>query len=345
MALGCGDGGTTLAGDGDLDDATATETRDEASGADEFLAVDVHDVPDVDDVPGETHVACDMTYHWELDPRAIESAELVSEPARYGATDRIRIQVRMRSACERLGRVTVSVMPGDATDFVTLYAFAWAPRGLDCPPSAPLVPWIVEIEGRQQGNLMAVVDDGHNPGGLGFRYGREMGCSGVPECACYGGAPPGDGPEWSDCLTDCSCLEDLSCITYFGVAGPLASCARGCNDFLDCGTSETCLEPVPDGAPWVCTIGDQCTDDEPCPAGFECVRDTADAPNACVDRRAAPMVGDCDCDEQCPVGQRCVLGMRAEPTCEIPCLRNADCPDRGTGIFVCGTASICVPLV
>jgi hypothetical protein len=346
--VGCGDGGTTLAGDGDREDATATETRDDAGGADDYFAADVPDVrdaPDADDAPGEIPAWCDVLYHWELEERTIAGATLVSEPARYGTTDRIRVEVQLLSSCERLGRVTASVMPGDATDFVTLYADAWAPHGLDCLPSAPLVPWIVEIEGRGDGNLRVVVTDGHSPGGgVRLDYNREIGCSGVPDCECGPGTPIGDGAEWSDCMTDCSCATDLSCITYFGVAGPLASCARSCNDFLDCGTSQMCLEPVPDGPPWVCTVGDQCSDDEPCPDGFECVRDTGDAPNTCVDRRAPPTVGACDCDEQCPAGQRCVLGMRAEPTCEIPCLRNADCPGRGGGLFVCGTAGICVPL-
>jgi len=165
----------------------------------------------------------------------------------------------------------------------------------------------------------------------------------VPECACYAGTPPGTGAEWSDCLTDCSCAEGLSCLGYWGVGGPLWSCSRGCNDFRDCGLSERCLPPVPDGAPWICEGGDQCGFDwlPPCPLGFECQLDVGDAPNACVDRRSAPSSRPCACDLDCGVGELCLLGFRDTPSCEMPCLRDEDCPEDW---LVCGTANVCVPL-
>ncbi|MBI5502348.1 MAG: hypothetical protein HY907_19040 [Deltaproteobacteria bacterium] len=298
------------------------------------------------DVAGDDGGVCEGSSHWELVPWPIDGVELVNAPSRYGGTDRLRLRVRAPSyECYRLGRVDVDVMTGDATDFVTLTAYVWRHVGdVLCADLELDAAWIVEIEGRQQGNWMAVVADGHAAGGEDLlRYGRET-CSVVPDCACYSGTPPGPGLEWNDCLTDCSCASGLSCLGYWGMEGPLASCLRGCNDFLDCGAEEWCQEPVPDGVPWICASGDQCSDGRRCPSGFTCVTDTGDAWNRCVDLRGAPTVVPCASDADCAVGELCVLGLRPTPTCEIPCPRDEDCPGRGDGVLVCGTASICVPL-
>ena len=333
LAVGC-EGGTNLAGDGGPGDGRVDEAGDDAAVRE--------DVGHPDDTGG-SDASCVTPSHWELAPRTIDNV-MSWGTSRLGATDRLRIEVQMLSACDRLGRVDVEAMPGDATDRVTIRAYAWQPTGLSCPPSAPLVPWTVEIEGRQQGNIRVVVADGNSPGGgLRLEYEREA-CAGGPECACSAGDPPGTGVEWADCLTDCSCAAGLSCIGSYGLAGPTWSCLRGCNDFLDCAFAEQCVEPVPDGVPLVCLMGDQCDDGTPCPDGFECMRDTMDAPNSCADRREPSTMRSCSCDEPCGTGQLCLLGMRAEPTCDIPCLRSVDCPDRGTETWVCGTAGICVPL-
>jgi hypothetical protein len=40
-----------------------------------------------------------------------------------------------------------------------------------------------------------------------------------------------------------------------------------------------------------------------------------------------------------------VLWHPDEPTCEVPCLRDADCPNPPeTDIYVCGTPNVCVVL-
>jgi hypothetical protein len=179
-----------------------------------------------------------------------------------------------------------------------------------------------------------LVTDGNNPGG-GTRldYDREIACSGPSDCFCTSSAPAGTGAEGSECRTDCSCGPGLSCIGEYTLGGPTWTCLRPCNDFLDCGSDESCSEPVPDGIPWVCVGSwDQCSTDHPCPDGFDCVRDTADAPNRCVDRRSAeprPDAALCSCDGDCAVGERCVSDGMATPSCAIPCLRGVDCPLRG----------------
>jgi hypothetical protein len=192
--------------------------------------------------------------------------------------------------------------------------------------------------------MAAVADEGNSGGDELLRYGREVGCSGVPECACHEGTPPGTATEGSPCLTDCSCAEGLSCIGSYGVAGPYSACARPCNDFLDCRSDETCMEPVPDGMPWVCAGPmDQCSDRVPCPDGFECVSDTMDAPNRCADRRTWRTVSPvCACDEECAPGERCI-GSTDPPRgalCAVPCLRDAECG--GGGSFFCGPGNACL---
>ncbi|MBI5502506.1 MAG: hypothetical protein HY907_19840 [Deltaproteobacteria bacterium] len=349
VALGACDGGTVLTGDGGGDRADAVDA--DAAGEDAAPSDGVDGVVDdggASDAANEdagVEASCTTEAHWELELRTIEEVDLVDvEPARYGATDRLRIQVRLRSACERLGRVDVELTAGGATDFASLRAWAWVPRGLDCPPSAPLVPWIVLFPGREQGNFRVLVEDGGSPGGgLRLEYGREIGCSGIPECECHAGTPAGTATEGSPCVTDCSCAEGLSCIGSYGVGGPYWACARPCNDLLDCGPYEICEEPVPDGMPWVCSgPTDQCSTDRPCPDGFDCVTDTGDAPNACVDRRAwEPLGTPCGCDETCGGAGNCVgsTDPPVAPRCVIPCLRDVDCdPD---GSWFCSWDNTC----
>jgi hypothetical protein len=331
MAFGACGGGTNLTGDDDADAG-----RDDAVAAD-FAA----------DVRPEAEGGCTTPVHWELQPRTIaEVANVGIVPGRIGAADRLRVQVQLLSSCEVLARVDVSVESGDATDAVTLRAWAWVQSGLDCLPVAPLVPWNVTVPGRSQGNLNVNVLDGHSPGGgLRLNYGRETPCWDLPECACRAGDPAGTSTYGSECYTDCSCAEGLACLGNYGMSGESWNCLRPCNDFLDCADGESCPDPVPDGIPWVCeSYGDACTDDEPCPDGFACRLDATDASNRCDDERANPAAAPCTCDGDCLPGERCTIGLRATPTCEIPCGRSVECPGRGDGFLVCGTASVCVPL-
>jgi hypothetical protein len=335
-----------LSGDASGDDASPVDTHLETQDipADEVLADIVEaDEPVEPDVPFD---GCPTSYYWELEPRQIVSvSQMLGGPNRVGVTERLWVDVQLTSSCDFLGDVAVRLSPGDATDFVGLAASAWAPRGLDCLPSAPIVTWIVEVPGRGQDNMRVVVTDENFPGGgLRLEYEREP-CPDPSICLCQADSPPGPGGEWSDCLTDCSCAAGLACISYYGVAGPLWNCVRPCNDFLDCENRvEQCFPPVPDGAPNVCTSGNECTSEDPCPPGFTC--DIVEPVGTdCLDQRAFPDSRPCACDEACPAGHRCVLSYRGEPTCEVPCLRDADCPNPpDSDVYVCGTPKVCVVL-
>jgi hypothetical protein len=286
---------------------------------------DLDVVPDPDALPDTAEVTCEPAYWWELVDRTIDSVVLLDGVSpRMGVTERLIVAVQLLSACERLAWIDVDVMSGDATDFVEFRAQAWAPTGLDCPPSAPIVTWMVTIEGREQGNFMAVVTDGNSPGGgLRLNYDRET-CSGIPDCSCWPGTPDGTATEGQACVTDCSCESGLSCIGFHGIAGPMWSCLVPCNDFQDCPDGERCLPgPIPDYTSHVCETGDRvCGVDADCPTGFEC-----NAMDRCIDARDFSVVdAGCTCDEQCPGGQHCTLWDPIVGTmCLVPCLRDAEC--------------------
>lgn len=343
VMAGCGNG-LSLSGDGNGDgDARGDE---DIELLDDFLVeADLPVDPDAPDLPDELEVFCETSYYWELDPRRINSVMFLdSTPPRLGVTNRLLVEVQLLSACDFLGQMNVTVISGGATDFVGLAAFAWVPQGMSCPPSAPIVTWVVSVEGRVQGNMRVVVTDENSPGGgLRLEYDREY-CSGHPDCQCQYDTPPGMGEEWSNCTTDCSCASGLSCIGYHGVGGPLWSCVRLCNGFLDCETGEECLPPIPDGAPYICSWGDDlCDTDEDCPAGFACA--TGEHGSFCLDRREHPIILPCECDEQCPTGHHCVMAYRDYPVCEVTCLRDADCPNPPeTTVFICGFPGVCVVL-
>jgi len=283
--------------------------------------------------------ACARSPTWTTEPRTIDSVQLVSGMSRIGATDRLLVTVGLRSSCEVLAGIEVVVTPGGATDFIGLRASAWVPEGLDCLPSAPTVERVVSIPGRQHGNLMVIVTDDNSTGGaLRLDYDREW-CSGVPECQCGPGAPAGSGEEWSSCMTDCSCVEGLSCIGFHGLGGPLWNCAQSCSDFMDCDWRETCLPPIPDGAPYVCSLdGDLCYTDDDCPDGFTCTY--TGVANYCEDGRQGPTARTCACDEDCPEGHICAQSAPS-PVCEIPCLADSWCPEVPADELIC-LGHICV---
>jgi hypothetical protein len=331
LACGCG-GNDELEGDAHFD------SRSDPA---DTTAIDVVPVdPAVDDlvVPDAT---CSFESHWELWPRTIDSVTLVDGISRVGMTDRYVVGVQLLSGCEVLAGVGMSVLSGDATDSVELSANAWVPTGVDCPPVAPIVERVVAVPGRSQGNLRVVVTDMNSPGGgLRLTYDREP-CSGIPECMCGPGTPPGPHGPWDDCTTDCSCIEGLSCIGYFGIAGPLHNCAPICSDFRDCALGDSCLPPIPDGAPYVCSrSGDICDDDDGCPDGFACVHTPPSS--YCEDTRTTAIGRPCDCDAMCPPGQLCIdTGVYSYPRCEIPCLSNAWCPRTSSDDLACTDLFAC----
>jgi len=351
-ATGCG-GGVGLAGDGGTDRGMDSVVEVDAPPGDETTAPETGEIGEeaadtafetADDGAAEdgADTTCATVYHWERVPRTIDRVELLEGLSpRFGTTDRLRVWVVLLSACERLAWVETTIEPGGATDFVTITAWAWAPVGLDCPPSAPLVSWIVTLGGREHGNLRVVVTDGHVPGGgLRLEYERELGCSGVPDCACGPGAAPGTGSEGNECLTDCSCAAGLSCLGYFS-RSPTWSCLRPCNDSLDCQPfPAVCIESIADGPSQVCgTTPEQCRTDADCPDGFDCWI-SAGTGGTCHDHRASGSWTSCACDEQCPTHQTCAVPYDVDAVCVSTCLRDDDCPNPEE--YHCGSRGVCL---
>jgi hypothetical protein len=289
---------------------------------------------------------CEQPWYWERGMRAIYGVSLANgAPPRMGVTEQLLVQVQLLSgSCEALAGVDVSLMPGNATDFVELTAYVWTVAGsVPCTPDAPIVSTVVLFPGRGQGNMRVVVSDGSGPSSEPiFTYDRTW-CSGMPDCQCYPGSPAGSGQEYATCLTDCSCAEGFSCIGAIGLVGPGWNCRRPCADDRDCHAYELCAKYVADAAAWVCEPGTQCQGDGDCPEGFACVA-RADGLRTCADQRAVPTMQECTCDAQCPPGQRCSLIWGDVPSCEVWCQDDADCPLAGQGWLVCGTPEVCLPL-
>lgn len=301
-------GTTSLHGDSDAATDATTDTSTDTS------------IPDI--APDEE---CAMPDHSELQMRTIDSVMLLDD-ARVWSTERLLVTVQLLSGCERLAGVEARIMPGDATDFIELEAWAWVPALVDCPPSAPLVDRVVTVPGRQQSNFLVNVTDASTPGG-GLRYSYErQRCEDISICYCAADSPPGPGEEWDDCQSDCDCGPDLACVGYWGVAGPIRSCVRSCADFLDCQSPvHECLPLILDGVGYVCEHDASiCSTDADCPAGLSCL--LSDDGPACVDTRVPPASTPCECDARCPAGHRCVDVSPTGPSCEIPCMATSHCP-------------------
>ena len=79
------------------------------------------------------------------------------------------------------------------------------------------------------------------------------------------------------------------------------------------------------------------------------MRDIADAPNQCVDRRAAPSVRPCSCDADCAAGESCFRTSYHDPgNCTRGCIADTDCPGdsycrpvtrRNATVYICLSAS------
>jgi hypothetical protein len=277
---------------------------------------------------------------WKLEPRGINSVRLAAESfarPRTGSGVALEVEVQLLSGCEEFARLDLVLVPGNATDFVTLNAYAWVQQGGACEPVAPVVTTAAHLPGRGFGNMRVVVSDGSAPGGA-LRLTFDVEPCPSATCGCTVWDPPGKVQEFGACETECDCAAGLSCLPALSASGALWTCKRPCTKNTDCPESGCTFDSTT--MPWVCGSLDACPYPQDCPAGFSCV--IRDSPSFCQDQRMAPTSGPCQCDAQCLPGQRCIQGIRETPTCEIPCADAQDCP---YSWLTCGTPAICVPLV
>lgn len=346
-ALACGRTGTLEprmaarfdAGAGDARAPAPPDASEEPRPDAALQPVDAGRPPDAGPKPGWDAGTCFEPLNWKLEPRSIDEVRLAAGtyvPPRQGSSVLLEVDVQLLSGCEEVAKVDVDLQPGNATDFVTLHAFAWVQGGGACEPVAPIVTTSAFVPGRGASNLRVVVTDGHSPGG-GLRLTYGVSACGGSSCWCDPWAPPGTVQEFSACGTDCDCAAGLSCLPTPAPGGAAWSCLRPCARQTDCPRSGCVRQGST--ASWTCGILDACPVPEDCPAGFECV--IRDAPSFCQDLREAPTSLPCRCDAECRPGQRCIQGFRATPTCEIPCAGERDCP---FDWLTCGTPGFCVPL-
>jgi hypothetical protein len=269
----------------------------------------------------------------KLEPRKLTHIELLEGSLNHlGASDRLEVVVQLQTTCDAFARVDVAINPGDATDFVSLGAFAWVSQGQGCLPTNLPMATIVTLPGSASGNANVVVTDGHAPpNNVSLSYTRGP-CPDSAGCVCYPGLPAGAGDRDADCLTDCDCTPGLSCLGFNGLAQ--FKCEIPCAGGNECEVRGlVCLNPLPKHA--VCAHWDICPggDYEPCGQGFACGDD-----HACHDHRELPRSAACDCTDQCPSGSFCILGDTGARTCEIPCASSLDCP---LGGMFCTSGAIC----
>jgi hypothetical protein len=335
------DGGRDEAamGDGGRADASAPGDGRVADGP-------ARDVASPEAAPAWDAGTCAEPAAWSSIDVGITAVRLLAgQPApRWGATERLEVDVQLTSSCERPAGVTNLGSPSGTTDFVDLSATAWVPGNTGCLPDAPIATVIFPLAGRAQRYPHVVVTDHHSPGGgLRLTYDRNP----ISQAACDASTPPGPVAEGGDCATDCTCAVGLACVGYYSFVGEAWSCLAPCVDFRDCPANQACPRDVADGPELVCqqeTGIDQCqpgTTD--CPDGFLCT--AADSGNFCLDERTLPAGPACACDAECPPGQHCTT-VAGETRCQAWCDRDAVCPQpAGANVFVCGTPGVCVPLV
>ncbi|MBI5542320.1 MAG: hypothetical protein HY901_00400 [Deltaproteobacteria bacterium] len=278
--------------------------------------------------------ACTAVEFWRLEPRALRAAFLSDAVTpRMGSTERLNVEVGLETACEEVARVEVIVMPGNATDFVTLSAFVWVREPERCEPAPRVAVTRVSIPGRQAGNGRVAIRDGHaEPGDWeGLSYLRSE-CPGSL-CPCDSWAPGSAGVgQW--CNSDCDCAAGLSCLAFAGPQGqPRWGCFAPCETGVDCAAAQGEVCGDPDGAPNLICVPPASCEPSPCPPGFRCGPGPSGG-TACLDERHGRLEA-CDCDADCLPGLRCVLGLLDSHICMIPCATERDCPDDHTCRGVC----------
>ena len=280
----------------------------------------------------DASASCPATTPWKIEPRTIDLVSFIdsASASRMESADRFVVKVRLQTTCEVLARVSVGVMPGDATDFVSLAATAWVQQNMRCGPATEPVEARVTLPGSISGNPQVSVGAQGSSQVL-LQYERST----CVDCDCYWQKPPGTAKRGEACASDCSCEKGLSCLAS---SDNHWQCELPCDTGTDCASQGYSCGQVPAGPAWVCVDQTGCRHDG-CPAGFACEGGGA---AKCVDHRPPSTGKSCDCDAQCAAGQRCITGWRDTPTCEITCASDRDCP--AVGYLVCGTASICVPL-
>lgn len=287
--------------------------------------------------PGDAAVSCPaQPAWWTSEARQVVAAGLAWDaPRRMGHAELLEVTVALERACDVMETVHVTVMPGNATDFVTLSATAWTRT--DCASQGRLVTAYALIRGEEQGNMRVVVDSAPSSGTYLLEYGRE-GCT-AEGCACLGGGPPGTRQYLESCDSDCDCAQDRRCLPVGGSLNG-AACQRPCVDDLACRGDHHCGRDAPGALPFTCDESFHCSSDADCPSSFTCLPDTG----TCSDQRPLASMQHCACNQACRAHEWCMEGVFTGRTCEVPCTRDADCPGWEYSGTLCSQHGFCLPL-
>lgn len=292
--------------DGEPDDADDdTADGDAADDGTDDGGDTADDASDGDDGGGS---ACS----WQLVSATAPIEFLGADPGPFnpGRTARVQVQTVL-AACEELAIPRIDIDEGSATATIELRVFR---SDGDCPGAPRTITRSIAIRLPSVARWTVAVGD----------QSVEIDVEASPDRECGIDAP---------CAMDCDCPDGLRCLTGWGIAGPFTECAIPCELDRDCGGNGTC-ESIADGLAFACFGEAECSDDIPCPKGWQC-DDGVCAPGFTLDvdtRR------ECACDDDCESPLRCTRAGPDEPgRCEIACPTDGPWCE---GAHVCGEAGM-----
>lgn len=258
----------------------------------------------------------------------VTSIELLEAPLFIDQVMALRVLVEFpyRAGCEHPGPVTVDVLPGNATDLVSITAHVW--QSDDPGPCLAgnaqrmLVlsdhPWISSPH-------LVVMDAA--PGGT---IKIDVGVAGAGSSDCSPRTPG------QPCARDCQCEATTSSARCVPTAQSAGICAVPCNDNENCPEpTHTCsVAPTSTTPPWCCVgASDFCVTGDNCTFGRRCIDGRCRLAQD-VDPRP------CACGAECGLGQVCD---GASGRCATPCTADATCPGIGGVQTSCVDGSCAFP--
>lgn len=269
-------------------------------------------------------VTCDEDDAWELTMVPLTDI-VVLNPALggdgipEGVTVRVEVTVSF-GGCDEMAGVQHDVFGQDLLVLLTGYVWSYV-GSRSCPHLAQTGVERIALR-RLPAGTWELLDYLINGPGLPFDV---RPCDAGEDCNCdtWQGVP---GDWGSACDFDCMCEARFGCVMD-GSGG----CYQTCSVSPDCPVPQFCNDFLPQTSQGVCMstgLLETCQSDADCDPGFACLPVPDQGFDWCqpamdTDYVGAPCAVDCDC----PGGFSCVTQQTGdEPTCQIKCRGNRDCP-------------------
>jgi hypothetical protein len=221
--------------------------------------------------------------------------------APFGTSIRILVEYLLRAGCDVPADLTSDLQLGDATDVLSIHAFAW--HGDDACLGALTVVRRVVIVPSQPGEngILAVRDPMGSTTLLVTRFGATS-----PSCT-----PVDVGQA---CVSDCGCLAKDPSARCLTLQSGARACGRSCSEDPDCPADGSLCVP----GDYRCMFAEMCRDAASCPVGQRV--------SSCRCEPFAGAGGPCSCDADCSADTVCNGSF-----CIQPCVTGADCAPACSG--------------